>query len=158
MPTVPTEISPIPLTLNFEGFWKKRFFLLTSSNVKVWKSFRFYNYVLRSVLFCEEKCQMCIRNSIQIQDFGCVICTFCEKSTKIAAHSPTLKVGFAAEAILQGVMLAQYQQNIIVSFSLQDVTIFLSAVQCEISVAFFIFAKRCFPLSARGFLLLRKVA
>ena len=34
------------------------------------------------------------------------------------------KVGFAAEAILQGVMLAQYQQNIIVSFSLQSDTIF----------------------------------
>ena len=81
-----------------------------------------------------------------------------EKYPKVPAHSPTLKVGFAAEAILQGVMLAQYQQNIIVSFSQQNVTLFLSAVQCEISVAFFIFAKRYFPLSALDYRLLQKVA
>ena len=53
------------------------------------------------VYFSWEKYRLFIRNSIQIKDLGSVICTFCEKSTKIAAHSPTLKVGFAAEAILQ---------------------------------------------------------
>ena len=89
---------------------------------------------------------------------GRVICTFYEKSTKIAAHSPTLKVGFAAEAILQGVMLAQYQQNIIVSFSLQSDTTLLSLEQCDISVAIFIFAKRYFQLSAQDYRLLQKVA
>ena len=83
---------------------------------------------------------------------------FGEFLEKVPAHSPTLKVGFAAEAILQGVMLAQYQQNIIISFSQQNVTLFLSAVQCEISVSFFIFAKRYFPLSAQDYRLLQKVA
>jgi hypothetical protein len=33
--------------------------------------------------------------------FGNTLCTFHGKSTKTTAHSPTLKVGFAAEAILQ---------------------------------------------------------
>jgi hypothetical protein len=33
------------------------------------------------------------------QRFGNTLCTFHGKSTKTTAHSPTLKVGFAAEAI-----------------------------------------------------------
>ena len=107
--------------------------------------------------FSWEKYQLCIRNYIQIKDLGRVICTFCEKSTKIAAHSPTLKVGFAAEAILQSVMRAQYKRNVIVSFSLQSDTTLLSLEQCDISVAFFIFAKRCFPLYAPDYRLLQKV-
>ena len=55
-------------------------------------------------------------------------------------------------------MLAQYKRNVIVSFSLQSDTTLLSLEQCDISVAFFIFAKRCFPLSAPDYRLLQKVA
>ena len=93
------------------------------------------------------------------QRLGNSLCTFLRRKVrKVAAHSPTLKVGFAAEAILQVVVQNVLQRNTIVSFSLQNVTIFLSAVQCEISVAFFIFAKRYFLLSASGYRVLQKVA
>ena len=109
----------------------------------------------RAILFGNEKFPKVLYPN---QRLGNTLCTFHGKSNKTTAHSPTLKVGFTAEAILQGVMLAQYQQNIIVSFSLKNVIIFLSLVQCEISVTFFIFAKRCFPLSAQDYRLLQKVA
>ena len=59
---------------------------------------------------------------------------------------------------MQVVVLAQHQRNTIVSFSLQSDTTLLSLEQCDISVAFFIFAKRYFPISARDYRLLQKVA
>ena len=55
-----------------------------------------------------------------------MILSHLRKYPKKTAHSPTLKVGFAAEAILQVVVLSQYQLNIIVSFSLRSVIMHLS--------------------------------
>ena len=83
---------------------------------------------------------------------------FGEFLEKVPAHSPTLKVGFAAEAILQVAVRNVLQRNIIVSFPLQSDIKLLSAVLCEISVTIFIFAKRYFPISARDYRLLQKVA
>ena len=113
-----------------------------------------------SVLFYEEKYELCIRISIQIIDLG-ALCTFApmQKYQKISTHRHDfLRSCLRRGGFLNVVLLTLQRRNVIVSFSLQSDTTLLSLEQCDISIAFLIFAKRYFLLSASGYRLLRKVA
>ena len=92
------------------------------------------------------------------QKFGTCYLYFLRKKYQNRRSFADFKGRLCRGGYLQGVMLAQYQRNVIVSFSLQSDTTLLSLEQCDISVAFFIFAKRYFPLSALDYRLLLKVA